>query len=188
MAHHPGNQVAERYAQSILDYLLLGYSNGLTETKRDPVTPEIRSTNKTAPTLAIRSIDHPALGVAGSRTRVVEDAYSIFLGTCKFLREGYLPQTQLEFHVIDQTSGQPLTNAEIALDGTLQLATDSSGTVVFQGFSPRIYRLVARAGGYTEQETIVDAAHQKGVVIELRPVGAHEPQEISRREDFTVDG
>lgn len=188
VAHHPGNQVAERYAQSILDYLLLGYSNGLNESKRDPVTPEIRSTNKTALTLKIRSINHPDLGIAGSRTRVVEDAYSIFLGTCKFLRDGNLPQTQLEVYVIDQTSEEPLTNAEIALDGTLQLVTDSSGKLVFQGFSPRIYRLVARADGYTEQETIVDAAHQKGVVIELRPVGAHEPQEISKREDFPADG
>ena len=187
-AHHPGNQVAERYAQSILEYLLLGYSKVLNETKRDPVTPEIRSTNKIALTLEIRSINHPALGIAGSHARVVEEAYSIFLGTCEFLRDGNLPRTQLEVHVIDRASGKSLANARIALDGTLRLLTDSSGKVIFKGFYPRIYRLIARADGYTERETTVDATHQKRVVIELNSTRAHESKNMIKDGQFAAKG
>ena len=123
----------------------------------------------------IRSINHPTFGIVGSRARVVEEAYSIFLGTCKFFREGNLPQTRLEVHVIDQASGEPLNDATIALDGTLRLVTDPSGKVFFRGFSPRMHRLVVGANGYAEQEITVDTTHQERVVIELKQALGHAP-------------
>ena len=167
-AHYPGNKVAADYVQSILEYLVSGDSKTSNATLRDPDSPEIRSTNKIALTLEIRSINHPTFGIAGSRARIIEEAYSIFLGTCNFLREGNLPKTQLDVNVIDHASGKPLTNADIALDGTLRLVTDSSGKVIFRGFSPRMYRLVVRADGYAEQEITVDTTHQKHIVFVLR--------------------
>ncbi len=108
-AHYPGNQVAERYVRSILEYLDFGAAESSKETVQDPDSPEIRSTNKIALSLEIRSINHPTFGIVGSRARVVEEAYSIFLGTCKFFREGNLPRTRLEVHVVDQASGESLT-------------------------------------------------------------------------------
>ena len=53
---------------------------------------------------------------------------------------------------MDQASGKRLTNANAALDGTLQLVADRSGSVIFRGFSPRTYRLAVSADGYTGQE------------------------------------
>lgn len=169
-AHYPGNQVAARYVQSILDYLPLSDDKTSNKTLQDRDSPEIRSTNKIALTLEIRSINHPNFGIAGSHTQIKEEAYSIFLGTCNFFREGNLPQTQLEVYVIDQASEKPLTNADISLDGTLRLITDSSGKVIFRGFTPRIYRLVVSADEYAGQEITVDTTHQKRVVIELKPI------------------
>ena len=174
-AHYPGNQVAARYVRSVLENLSLGNVETSSETLQDSKSPEIRSTNKIALTLEIRSINHPTFGIVGSRARVVEEAYSIFLGTCKFFREGNLPQTRLEVYVIDQASGELLANATIALDGPLRLVTDPSGKVIFRRFSPRVYRLVVGANGYAEQEITVDTTHQERVVIELKQALGHAP-------------
>ena len=187
-AHYPGNQVAERYVQSVLEYLLFGNSKTSNQTLQDPVSPEIRSTNKIALTLEIRSINHPTLGITGSRARIMEEAYYIFLGTCNFIREGNLPKTQLDVNVIDQASGKPLTNADIALDGTLRLLTDSSGKVIFKGFSPRIYRLVVRLEGYAEQEITVDTTHHKRVVVELKPTLARVPENTCEDKEILASG
>ena len=186
--HYPGNQVAARYVQSILEYLVLGDSKTSNETLQDPDSPEIRSTNKIALTLEIRSINHSAFEIAGSHARIVEEAYSIFLGTCKFFREANLPQTRLEVCIIDRALGKSLTNATIALDGTLRLVTDPSGKSIFQGFSPRIYRLVVSADGYAEQEIMVDTTRQKRVVIELKPTLVHVPKDTNEDEELLVSG
>ncbi len=187
-AHYPGNQVAERFVKSILEYLDLGAEESPKETLQDPVSPEIRSTNKIALSLDIRSINHPTLGIAGSRARIIEEAYSIFLGTCNFFREGNLPPTRLEVYVMDEASGQPLTDANVALDGTLRLVTDPSGRVVFRGFSPRIYRLVVSADGYSGEEITVDASHRKRIEIELNPTETHVPKDASKRAVFFGSG
>ena len=187
-AHYPGNQVAERFVKSILEYLDLGAEESPKETLQDPVSPEIRSTNKIALSLDIRSINHPTLGIAGSRARIIEEAYSIFLGTCNFFREGNLPPTRLEVYVMDEASGQPLTDANVALDGTLRLVTDPSGRVVFRGFSPRIYRLVVSADGYSGEEITVDASRRKRIEIELNPTETHVPKDASKRAVFFGSG
>jgi hypothetical protein len=186
--HYPGNQVASRYVRSILENLSLGKVETSNETLQDSKSPEIRSTNKIALTLEIRSSNHPTFGIVGSRARIVEEAYSIFLGTCKFFREANLPQTQLEVCIIDRALGKSLTNATITLDGTLRLVTDPSGKVIFRGFSPRMYRLVVGADGYAEQEIMVDTTRQKRVVIELKPTLVHVPKDTNEDEELLVSG
>lgn len=116
------------------------------------------------------------------------EAYSIFLGACKFFRAGSLPPTRLEVYVMDEASGQPLTDANVALDGTLRLVTDPSGGVVFRGFSPRIYRLVVSADGYTGEEITVDTSRRKRIVIELNPTETHVPKDVSKRAVFFGSG
>ena len=145
--YYPGNQVAERYVQSILGYLLFGDSKASVEVLQDSNSPEIRSTIKISLTLETRSINHPTRGTAGCQRRIVEEAYSVFLGTCKFPRQGNLLRTHLEIHVIDEVSKESLAIATIALDGTLRLVTDLNGRATFSSFSPRKYRLVVRADG-----------------------------------------
>ena len=89
---------------------------------------------------------------------------------------------------MDQASGQPLTNANVALDGTLQLVTDRSGSVIFQGFSLRTYRLVVSADGHTGQEITVDTMRRKRIVIELKPTETHVPKDASRDAVFLGSG
>ncbi len=66
-AHYPGNQVAECFVKSILEFLDLGGDELSKETFQDPDSPEIRSTNKIALSLEIRSINHPTFEITGSR-------------------------------------------------------------------------------------------------------------------------
>lgn len=175
-AHYPGNQVAENFVKAILQHLNLGSVETPIETVQDLKSPEIRSTNKVALALEIRSINHPELPglikTADSPAWVVREAYAIFLGTYQFLWQRGLPHTRLEVQVVDRASTEPLTGAKVDLDGTLRLVTGRDGRVAFRGIRPREYRLVIGAEGYIAQEIIADLANQERFIIELGQASA----------------
>ena len=58
---YPGNQVAENYLKAILGGVNTALFQTPIETFGDEESPEIRSTNKIAIALEIRSINHPHL-------------------------------------------------------------------------------------------------------------------------------
>ena len=163
---YPGNQVAENYLKAILNGFNMALFETPIETYGDEESPEIRSTNKIALALEIRSIDHPHLHEpVDSPALIAREAYAIFLGTWKFLKKArlsneelnsgtideVLPQKDLEIQVVDGTSRQPVAGARVALDDTFPLATNQAGKATFHGVYARRYRIAVEAAGYARQ-------------------------------------
>ena len=183
---YPGNQVAAEYLKATLEGFNIALFKTPIETYGDEESPEIRSTNKIALALEIRSINHPHLhDPVDSSTLITQEAYAIFLGTWKFLKdaqsdeEGFnlrtisevLPQTELEIQVVDKTSQQPVTGARVALDDTFPLVTDQAGKAVFHGVHARRYRIVVEAAGYVHQAIESDFLNLAPVLVEMRKKG-----------------
>ena len=146
-------------------------------------SPEIRSTNKIALALEIRSIDHPHLPEpVDSPALITQEAYAIFLGTWKFLKKArlsdeelnsgtideVLPQKELEIQVVDGTSRQPVTGARVALDDTFPLATNQAGKATFYGVHARRYRIAVEAAGYAHQTIESDFPDSGSVSVEIK--------------------
>ncbi len=182
-AGYPGNQVAEDYLKVILEGFNMVLFGTPIKTFGDEKSPEIRSTNKIALALEIRSINHPHLhDPVASPTLITQEAYAIFLGTWKFLKnaqpdeEGLtprtigevLPQTELEIQVVDGISQQPVAGARVALDDTFPLVTNRTGKAVFHGVRARRYRIVVEAAGYAHQAIELDFLNSGPVLVEMR--------------------
>ena len=163
---YPGNRVAEDYLKAMLDGFNMALFKTPVETFGDEESPEIRSTNKIALALEIRSINHPRLHEpVNSPALIAQEAYAIFLGTWKFLKNAQLfdeelnsdtidevlPQKELEIHVIDGTSREPIAGARVTLDHTFPLVTNRAGKATFHGVHARRYRIVVEAAGYVRQ-------------------------------------
>ena len=153
------------------------------ETYGDEESPEIRSTNKIALALEIRSINHPHLPEpVDSPALITQEAYAIFLGTWKFLKNAQLsdeefnsgatdevlPQKELEIQVVDRTSQQPVAGARVALDSTFPLVTNQAGKATFHGVHSRRYRIVVEAGGYAHQTIESDFPDSGSVSVEIK--------------------
>ena len=182
-AGYPGNQVAEDYLKAILDGFNTTSFKTPAETFGDEESPEIRSTNKIALALEIRSINHPQLHEpVDSPVLIAQEAYAIFLGTWKFLKNAelsdaefnsgaigeVLPQKELEIQVVDGTSRQPVTGARVALDDTLPLITNQAGKVTFHGVHPRRYRITVEAAGYAHQTIESDFPNSGSILVQMR--------------------
>ena len=180
---YPGNQVAENYLKAILDGFNIALFKTPVETFGDEESPEIRSTNKIALALEIRSINHPHLHEsANSPALIAQEAYAIFLGTWKFLKNAQLsdeelnsdtidevlPQKELEIHVVDGTSRKPVTGARVILDGTFPLVTNQAGKATFHGVYARRYRIAVGAAGYAHQTIESDFPDSGSVSVEIR--------------------
>lgn len=183
---YPGNQVAENYLKSILEGANTALFQTPIETFGDEESPEIRSTNKIALALEIRSINHPHIHESvDAPALIAQEAYAIFLGTWKFLQnarlvdEGLNPATtdevlsqkELEIRVVDVSSQQPVSGARVALDGTFPLVTNQAGRAVFHGVQSRSYRIVIEAAGYTHQVIESDPLDSESVLVEMRKKG-----------------
>ena len=180
---YPGNQVAENYLKAILDGFNLAFFKTPVETFGDEESPEIRSTNKVALALEIRSINHPHLHEpVDSPALIAQEAYAIFLGTWKFLKNAklsdeelnsgavgeVLPQKRLEIQVVDGTSRQPVADARVALDDTFPLVTNQAGKATFHGVHARRYRIVVEAARYTHQIIESDFPDSGSISIEMK--------------------
>lgn len=179
---YPGNQGAADYLKTILEAFNTALFQTPIETFGDEESPEIRSTNKIALALEIRSINHPHLHeLVGTPAAIVQEAYAIFLGTCKFMRgvqsaDGALnrytngedlPRKELEIRVIDGTSRQPVAGAKVALDDTFSLATNRTGRVIFHEIYARRYRIVVKAAGYAHQSIESNLLNSGSVLVEM---------------------
>ena len=177
---YPGNQVAEDYLKAILNGFNMALFQTPVETYGDEESPEIRSTNKIALALEIRSINHPDLPEpVGSPALITKEAYAIFLGTWKFLKNAQLsdkefnsgatgevlPQKELEIQIVDRASRQPVTGARVALDETFPLVTDQAGKATFHGVHARRYRIVVEAAGYAHQTIESDFPYSGSVLV-----------------------
>ena len=180
---YPGNQTAEDYLKAILDGFNTALFQTPIETFGDKESPEIRSTNKIALALEIRSINHADLHEpVDAPALITQEAYAIFLGTWKFLKNAQLadeelnsgaigevlPQKELEIQVVDRTSRQPVIGARVALDSTFPLVTDQAGKVVFHGVHVRQYRIVVEAAGYAHEVIDSDLLNSGSVLVEMR--------------------
>ena len=180
---YPGNQVAENYLKAILEGVNAALFQTPIETFGDEESPEIRSTNKIALALEIRSINHPHIDESvDAPTLIAQKAYAIFLGTWKFLKNAQLvdkglnptptgevlPQKGLEIRVVDVSSQQPVSSARVALDDTFPLVTNRAGKAVFHGVHPRSYRIVVEAAEYTHQVIESDLLNSGSVLVELK--------------------
>ena len=180
---YPGNQVAEDYLKAILDGFNIALFQTPVETFGDEESPEIRSTNKIALALEIRSINHPHLHEpVNSPALIAQEAYAIFLGTWKFLKNAQLsdeelnsdtidevlPQKELEIHVVDRTSRQPVTGARVALDDTFPLVTNQAGKATFHGLHARRYRIVVEAAEYAHQIIESDFPDSGSILVEIK--------------------
>ena len=180
---YPGNQVAENYLKAILEGFNISLLQTPIETFGDEESPEIRSTNKIALALEIRSINHPHLHEpVDSPTLIAQEAYAIFLGTWKFLKNAQLsdeglnsgaigevlPQKGLEIQVVDGTSRKPVADARVALDDTFPLVTNQAGKVTFHGVHARRYRIAVEAAGYAHQTIESDFLNSGSILVEMR--------------------
>ena len=180
---YPGNQVAEDYLKAILDGFNIAFFKTPVETFGDEESPEIRSTNKIALALEIRSINHPHLHEpVNSPALIAQEAYAIFLGTWKFLKNAQLsdeelnsgaidevlPQKELEIQVVDGASRQPVTGARVALDDTFPLVTNQAGKATFHGVHARRYRITVEAAGYVYQAIESDFLNSGSVLVEMK--------------------
>ena len=180
---YPGNQVAERYLKAILEGVNTALFQTPIETFGDEESPEIRSTNKIALALEIRSINHPHLHEpVDAPAMIAQKAHAIFFGTWKFLKNAQsvdkglnpttigevLPQKELEIRVVDAASQQPVGGARVALDGTFPLVTNQAGRVVFHGVDARSYRIVIETAGYAHQAIESDLPNSGAVLVEMR--------------------
>ena len=180
---YPGNQVAENYLKAILDGFNIAFFKTPVETFGDEESPEIRSTNKIALALEIRSINHPHLHEpVDSPALIAREAYAIFLGTWKFLKKArlsdeelnsgtideVLPQKELEIQVIDEISQQPVAGARVALDDTFPLATNQAGKATFHGVHARRYCIAVEAAGYVHQTIESDFLNSGSVLVEMK--------------------
>ena len=180
---YPGNQVAEEYLKAILDGFNIAFFKTPVEIFGDEESPEIRSTNKIALALEIRSINHPHLhDPVDSPALIAQEAYAIFLGTWKFLKNGQLsdeelnsgtidevlPQKELEIQVVDGGSRQPVAGARVALDDTFPLVTNQAGKATFHGVHARRYRIAVEAAGYVYQAIESDFLNSGSVLVEMK--------------------
>ena len=180
---YPGNQVAEDYLKAILNGFNMALFQTPVETYGDDESPEIRSTNKIALALEIRSIDHPHLHEpVDSPALIAREAYAIFLGTWKFLKNAQLsdeelnsgtidevlPQKELEIQVIDGTSRRPVAGARVALDSTFPLVTNLAGKATFHGVHARRYRIAVEAAGYAHQTIESDFPDSGSVSVKIK--------------------
>ena len=180
---YPGNQVAENYLKAILEGFNMSLLQTPIETFGDEESPEIRSTNKIALALEIRSINHPHLREpVNAPALIAQEAYAIFLGTWKFLKNAQLakeelnprtigevlPKKKLEIQVVDGASRQPVAGARVALDDTLPLVTNQAGEIVFRGVHARRYRIAVEAAGYAHQEIESDLLDSSSVLVEIK--------------------
>ena len=180
---YPGNQVAENYLKAILDGFNMALFQTPIETYGDEESPEIRSTNKIALALEIRSINHPHLHEpVDSPAVIAQEAYAIFLGTWKFLKNAQLSdeefnsgatdevlsQKELEIQVVDRTSQQPVAGARVILDDTFPLITNQAGKATFHGVHSRRYRIVVEAGGYAHQIIESDFPNSGSILVEIK--------------------
>ena len=180
---YPGNQVAENYLKAILEGFNMSLLQTPIETFGDEESPEIRSTNKIALALEIRSINHPHLREpVNAPALIAQEAYAIFLGTWKFLKNAQLakeelnprpigevlPKKELEIQVVDGALRQPVAGARVALDDTFPLVTNQAGETVFRGVHARRYRIVVEAAGYTHQEIESDLLNSSSVLVEMK--------------------
>ena len=183
---YPGNQVAEDYLKAILEGFNTTLFQTPIETFGDEESPEIRSTNKIALALEIRSINHPHLHEpVDSPALIAQEAYAIFLGTWKFLKNAQLadeglnprtigevlPKKALEIQVVDGTSRQPVTDARVALDDTFPLVTNQAGKATFHEVHARRYRIAVEAAGYAGQAIESDFLDSAPVLVEMRQQG-----------------
>lgn len=179
---YPGNQVAENYLKAILEGFNMSLLQTPVETFGDEESPEIRSTNKIALALEIRSINHPYFHEPVNTTALIaQKAYAIFLGTWKFLKNAQsateeltphtigeiLPKKELEIQVVDGGTQQPVAGASVSLDDTFPLVTNQAGKTVFRGVQARRYRIVVEAAGYTHQAIESNLLHSNSVLVEL---------------------
>ena len=180
---YPGNQVAEDYLKAILEGFNTTLFQTPIETFGDEESPEIRSTNKIALALEIRSINHPHLrGPVDSPARIAQEAHAIFLGTWKFLKNAQLaderlnsgtidevlPQKELEIRVVDEASRQPVAGARVALDDTFPLVTNQAGKTTFHGVHARRYRIAVEAAGYAHQAIESDFLNSGSILVEMK--------------------
>ena len=179
---YPGNRVAEDYLKAMLDGFNMALFQTPVETFGDEESPEIRSTNKIALALEIRSINHPHLHEsANSPALIAQEAYAIFLGTWKFLKNAQLsdeelnsdtidevlPQKELEIQVVDGTSQQSVPGAKVALDNTFPLITNQAGKATFHGVHARRYRIAVEAAGYVRQTIESDFPDSGSVLVAI---------------------
>ena len=179
---YPGNQVAEDYLKAILDGFNMALFQTPVETFGDEESPEIRSTNKIALALEIRSINHPHLHEpVDSPALITREAYAIFLGTWKFLKNAQLsdeefnsgatgevlPQKELEIRIVDTTSQKPVAGARVALDSTFPLVTNRAGKATFHGIHTRRYRIAVEAAGYAHQTIESDYPNSGSIMVEM---------------------
>ena len=170
-ASYPGNLVTKAYLEAILKTFNTVLFETPTKTVGDRTSPEIKSTNKPAMALEIRTINHPSIDApADSPALITKTAYAIFLGTSQFLKEHKGSVTEpplhgkLEIQVVDSTSQQPVVGAKVTLDGTFPLVTNQAGQVIFRNIQHRTYRVVVQAPGYAGQEIGADTASGRLVV------------------------
>ena len=179
---YPGNQVAADYLKTILEGFNTALFQTPIETFGDEESPEIRSTNKIALALEVRSINHPHLQeFVASSALIAQEAYAIFLGTWKYLKSAQLaeeelnsptidevlPQTELEIRVVDKVSQQPVADARVGLDDTFPLVTNRAGKTIFYGVHARPYRIAVEAAGYVYQEIESDFLSSGSVLAEM---------------------
>ena len=180
---YPGNRVAEDYLKAMLDGFNMALFKTPVETFGDEESPEIRSTNKIALALEIRSINHPRLHEpVNSPALIAQEAYAIFLGTWKFLKNAQLsdeelnsgaidevlPQKELEIHVVDGTSREPIAGARVTLDNTFPLVTNRAGKATFHGVHARRYRIAVEAAGYVRQTIESDFPDSGSVLVKIK--------------------
>ena len=179
---YPGNQVAEDYLKAILDGFNMALFQTRVEAFGDEESPEIRSTNKIALALEIRSINHQHLrGSVDSPALIAQEAYAIFLGTWQFLKDAQLPdeefnsgatgevlpQKELEIRVVDATSQKPVGGARVALDSTFPLVTNQAGKTTFYGVHARRYYIAVEAAGYAYRSIESDFPDSGSVLVAI---------------------
>ena len=79
-----------------------------------------------------------------------------------------LPQKELEIHVVDETSRQPVTGARVALDNTFPLVTNRVGKATFHGVHARRYRIAVEAAGYVHQTIESDLPDSGSVLVKIK--------------------
>ena len=117
-----------------------------------------------------------------SPARIAQEAYAIFLGTWKFLKNAQLAderlnsgtidevlsQKELEIRVVDGASRQPVAGARVALDDTFPLVTNQAGTTTFHRVHARRYRIAVEATGYAHQAIESDFPDSGSVLVKIK--------------------
>ena len=163
------DEYAKQHGRAVLEYLaaILDLDNGGMINTGDY---EIVQANKNALSVAFMTIGPGALGMTAADPALLQrEAYALYQGIARYQGLKNRLADSINLKVADVRFGTPLKGAVAALDGVLQLSSDSRGEITFHGLRPREYRLHLAAEGYDPAQMMISSAAVDTLQVQLAP-------------------